>query len=91
MRCLKRRWEAIEASGELRRMNRAYIHFATQTNHMRQNTWANLNLKLDLAQALQEGHKFFLSANSVLLTEGPIPLKYLKPINKADLPSTADL
>ena len=87
--CLKCRWEAIEATGELRRMNRAYIHFATQINHMRQNTWANLILKMDLAQALQEGHKFFLSANSVLLAEGPIPLKYLRPINKADLASTS--
>lgn len=66
-------------------MNRAYIHFATQTDHMRQNAWANVFLKLRLAQALQDGHQFFLSANHVLLTQGPIPLKHLEPINKDDI------
>ena len=81
------RWESIETSGELRRMNREYIHFATQSNHMRQNTWAKVFLRLDLAHALQEGHKFSLSANNVLLAQGPIPVKLLKPIGVEELSS----
>lgn len=66
-------------------MNRDYIHFATQTDHMRKNSWANVFLKLKLARALQEGYQFFLSANNVLLAQGPIPLELLEPINKEDL------
>lgn len=42
------RWEAIQSSGELRRMSRMHIHFATQPHHMRNNSWASVLLKLKL-------------------------------------------
>ncbi len=42
-----------QESGELRRMSRTHIHFATAGLHMRRNAWADVLLLLDLNRALQ--------------------------------------
>lgn len=42
----RRRWQAIQDSGELRRMSRTHIHFATQPNHLRANSWATVLLQV---------------------------------------------
>ena len=42
------RWEAIQKSGELSRMKRTHIHFATLPGHLRQNQWATVHLQLNL-------------------------------------------
>lgn len=42
------RWQAIQQSGELRRMARTHIHFATEPHHLRRNKWANVLLRLHL-------------------------------------------
>lgn len=42
----RRRWRAIQDSGELRRMSRTHIHFATQPNHLRANSWATVLLQV---------------------------------------------
>ena len=77
-------WAAIQATGELRRMNRTHIHFATRPHMIRKNTWAKVWLKLDLVGAMEAGHDFHLSTNDVLLAEGPLPLSFVKRINKMD-------
>mmetsp|Transcript_35605 Transcript_35605/g.79125 ORF Transcript_35605/g.79125 Transcript_35605/m.79125 type:complete len:247 (+) Transcript_35605:133-873(+) len=77
----KEGWQGIQDSGELRRMNRTHIHFATKQHHMRKNTWANVFLQLDLAAALAAGHGFVLSANDVLLCEGPLPVQFVSLID----------
>ena len=79
------RLQAIQRTGELRRMARTHIHFATEARHMRVNAWATVLLKLDLSKALQEGYKFHQSSNGVILAEGPIPVKLLTPVTKDDL------
>eukprot|EP00775_Hariotina_reticulata_P004669 gene4669-4922_t len=71
-------WDAIQASGELRRMQRTHIHFATQPDLLRNNRWAAVKLKLKLAEALAAGRQFFLSTNNVLLTEGPLPVEFVE-------------
>ncbi|KAL3137109.1 hypothetical protein ABBQ32_006687 [Trebouxia sp. C0010 RCD-2024] len=77
--------EAIQKTGEIRRMARTHIHFASEACHMRANAWANVLLKLDLEKALKEGYKFFRSSNGVVLTEGPIPVKLLMPVTKDEV------
>ena len=42
------RWQAIQASGELRAMSRTHIHFASKPDHMRKNKWADTLLRLKL-------------------------------------------
>eukprot|EP00798_Chlamydomonas_sp_ICE-L_P001298 gene1298-32649_t len=79
-------WAAIQASGELSRMKRTHIHFATQAHLARKNSWANVILQLDLEAALADGYEFWLSANDVLLCEGPLPVKYVKQIERSELP-----
>lgn len=79
------RLEAIQKTGEIRRMARTHIHFASESHHMRTNAWANVLLKLNLEKALKEGYKFFRSSNGVVLTEGPIPVKLLIPVTKDEL------
>jgi 2'-phosphotransferase len=79
-------WAAIQASGELRRMSRTHIHFATSPAHMRGNSWATVILRLDLAAALAAGQRFFLSANRVLLCEGPLPVALVQQVALAELP-----
>jgi hypothetical protein len=54
-----RSWAAIQASGELRRMGRTHIHFATAAHHQRANRWATVLLLLDLPAAMAEGLEFF--------------------------------
>jgi hypothetical protein len=79
-------WAAIQASGELRRMSRTHIHFATSAAHMRGNSWATVILRLDLEGALAAGQRFCLSANQVLLCEGPLPVALVKQVQLGELP-----
>lgn len=79
-------WEDIRASGELRSMARMHIHFATQPHMMRANSWANVLLQLDLAGAMAAGHRFFMSDNQVLLTEGPLPVAFVHQVQALELP-----
>lgn len=41
-------WQAIQDSGELHKMSRTHIHFATQPHLLRANKWANVLLRLRL-------------------------------------------
>lgn len=75
-------WKAIQDSGNLLRMQRTHIHFATAPHHLRKNKWAELYLKLNLAGALAAGHTFFLSSNGVLLTEGPLPIAFVEQLER---------
>ncbi|EFN52361.1 hypothetical protein CHLNCDRAFT_138778 [Chlorella variabilis] len=79
-------WKAIQDSGELRRMSRTHVHFGTEPGHLRRNSWATVLLRLDLRQAMQDGHAFFLAANGVLLCEGPLPARYLEQVQRDALP-----
>jgi 2'-phosphotransferase len=54
------RWKAIQESGELRRMSRTHIHFATRPDHQRKNNWARVLLLLDLRAAMDAGIEFYL-------------------------------
>lgn len=78
-------WNTIKACGELRRMNRTHIHFATELHLLRSNSWANVFLLLKLQEALAAGHCFFLSANGVLLCEGPLPVGFVEVVPEAEL------
>jgi 2'-phosphotransferase len=78
-------WESIQESGELRSMSRTHLHFATKASHMRKNAWATVYLRLKLKEAINDGHKFFLSSNGVLLTPGPLPIQYVQHIEGANL------
>lgn len=79
-------WRAIQSSGELKRMKRTHIHFATKPSHMRRNDWANILLQLDLKAAMEAGHSFSVSTNEVLLCEGPLPVAFVKRVPSNDLP-----
>ncbi|GFR40809.1 hypothetical protein Agub_g1428 [Astrephomene gubernaculifera] len=79
-------WEAIQGSGQLLRMKRTHIHFATQPHHLRKNKWAEVLLRLDLEAAMAQGLKFFLSSNGVLLCEGPVPVDVVRKVELEDLP-----
>jgi 2'-phosphotransferase len=78
-------WQAIQQSGELRRMSRCHIHFATRPQHLRNNQWANVFLLLKLQEALNAGHILLLSTNGVLLCEGPLPVQYIQRVSYNDL------
>ncbi|KXZ44296.1 hypothetical protein GPECTOR_70g527 [Gonium pectorale] len=79
-------WEAIKSSGQLLRMKRTHIHFATQPHHMRKNKWAEVFLRLDVQAALEAGHKLSMSSNGVLLCEGPMPVELVSKVELDDLP-----
>lgn len=79
-------WQAIQQNGELCRMGRCHIHFATLPQHLRRNQWANVFLLLDLKRALNDGYIFMLSTNDVLLCEGPLPVQYVQYVSYEDLP-----
>eukprot|EP00878_Enallax_costatus_P005634 GHUV01005908.1.p1 GENE.GHUV01005908.1~~GHUV01005908.1.p1 ORF type:complete len:258 (+),score=62.80 GHUV01005908.1:94-774(+) len=78
-------WEAIQDSGQLLRMSRTHIHFATSPELLRTNKWANVLLKVKLQDALAAGHEFFLSSNDVLLCEGPLPIEFVEVISREQL------
>lgn len=78
-------WQEIQACGELRRMSRTHIHFATSRALMRANSWVQVLLLLDLQGALASGHAFWLSANGVLLCEGPLPVQFVREVSAAEL------
>eukprot|EP00050_Salpingoeca_kvevrii_P021168 m.107191 g.107191 ORF g.107191 m.107191 type:complete len:208 (+) comp9209_c0_seq3:101-724(+) len=75
----KRFLPAIMASG-LNRMKRNHIHFANgrqAASGMRHS--CNVLIHLDLDKALEDGIKFYISANGVILSpgiDGAIPTKY---------------
>lgn len=75
-----------QESGELRRMSRTHIHFATEGRHLRRNRWAQVLLRLDVAATLAGGHELALAANGVLLAEGPVPVAFVRRIERAELP-----
>ncbi|KAG2433476.1 hypothetical protein HYH02_012594 [Chlamydomonas schloesseri] len=79
-------WSAIQSSGELRRMKRTHVHFATAPHHLRVNKWAEVYLRLDLQAALDSGLQFGLSSNGVLLCEGPVPVALVKQVALDELP-----
>eukprot|EP01026_Neomeris_dumetosa_P014747 TRINITY_DN15434_c2_g1_i2.p1 TRINITY_DN15434_c2_g1~~TRINITY_DN15434_c2_g1_i2.p1 ORF type:complete len:221 (+),score=18.59 TRINITY_DN15434_c2_g1_i2:50-712(+) len=70
-------WASIQQSGQLLRMDRTHIHFATEAVHLRKNSWAKVFLKLNIEKALEDGIQLWRSTNGVLLAEGPIPVSYL--------------
>eukprot|EP01025_Chloroclados_australasicus_P027876 TRINITY_DN27580_c0_g1_i4.p2 TRINITY_DN27580_c0_g1~~TRINITY_DN27580_c0_g1_i4.p2 ORF type:complete len:239 (-),score=25.51 TRINITY_DN27580_c0_g1_i4:861-1475(-) len=74
-------WQAIQESGQILRMNRTHIHFATIAAHVRRNNWAQIFLVLDVDQALKDGIQLYRSTNGVLLAEGPIPISYIQQHN----------
>lgn len=79
-------WRRIRTCGELRRMSRTHIHFASQPKHLRGNDWACVLLKVDLKRAVEDGIGFCRAANGVVLSEGPIPLRYLSRVRFGQLP-----
>ncbi|GMH40767.1 hypothetical protein BSKO_08671 [Bryopsis sp. KO-2023] len=83
----KKSWEEIQSAGALDKMRRTHIHFATLGSHMRSNSWANTLLRLKTQEAMEAGHKFYLSDNSVLLTEGPLPIEFVEHIDPSDIPA----
>ena len=78
----KQGWRAIQQNGELHRMSRCHIHFATRPQHLRNNQWANVLLVLKLEEALNDGYIFMLSTNGVLLCEGPLPIQYVQYVKR---------
>lgn len=78
-------WEAIRADGCLRHMSRTHIHFATAAAHLRKNSWVAIALLLDLPAALAAGHAFWQAANGVLLTEGPLPLEFVRQVSLTEV------
>eukprot|EP00882_Tetradesmus_deserticola_P008106 GHRQ01008540.1.p2 GENE.GHRQ01008540.1~~GHRQ01008540.1.p2 ORF type:complete len:159 (+),score=92.93 GHRQ01008540.1:246-722(+) len=81
----KEGWAAIQASGSLLRMSRSHIHFATQPQLLRVNSWASVLLRLKLQEALDAGHKFYMSCNGVLLCEGPLPVQFVEQLQQQDI------
>jgi len=82
----KKNFQRIAESGELRRMNRQHVHFSTKSVHLRRDSLAAVLLQVDLPAALASGLQFFRSTNDVVLTPGPVPLQYLKQIDRSQLP-----
>jgi RNA 2'-phosphotransferase, Tpt1 / KptA family len=76
---------SMQADGVLRRMSRTHIHFATAAGHLRRNSWVAVALQLDLPAALAAGHTFFRAANGVLLTEGPLPVSFVRQVAPEDI------
>jgi 2'-phosphotransferase len=79
-------WENIQRCGEVRRMNRTHVHFASEPRHLRQDERAQVLLKVDLGGAIEHGVEFCKASNGVVLTEGPVPARFLQPVNWGDLP-----
>ena len=76
-------WDSIQKCGELRRMTREHVHFATEHHMLREQKGSSgVALKLDLKRALEAGHEFRLSSNKVLLTKGPLPVEFLTPVDR---------
>lgn len=84
-------WPLIKAEG-LKRMNRIHIHFAPGMpkeegviSGMRGS--CDIIIEIDMEAAMKDGIPFFISTNSVLLTEGVeglLPAKYIKKVMKKD-------
>lgn len=73
----KKNLENIKKEG-LKPMSRKHVHFATKMSMVRKD--ANLFLELNLKNLLEDGYRFYMSDNNVILTESIIPFKYLKVI-----------
>ncbi|KAI7842738.1 hypothetical protein COHA_003667 [Chlorella ohadii] len=78
-------WQKIQESGELLRMNRQHIHFASEPKHLRANEWACILLKVDLKGAIEAGIPFCKAANGVVLSEGPIPTRFVHRVKASTL------
>ncbi|KZP30500.1 hypothetical protein FIBSPDRAFT_814795 [Athelia psychrophila] len=80
-------WESIQTQG-LSRMNRNHIHLAQGVpgdaviSGMRHS--AQILIYIDLARALAAGQQFFISANGVVLCEGPIPPRFFARVDGKD-------
>lgn len=82
-------WPAIEKEG-LRRMTRLHMHFAPGypkeqgvISGMRGS--CDFIIEIDMAAAIKDGIKFFISTNNVILTEGidgTLPPKYFKKVTE---------
>jgi putative RNA 2'-phosphotransferase len=75
------RWQRIQSSGGLSRMNRHHVHLSPDTETARRvagrhRKEAPLVLRVDAAAMQAAGHTFFISANSVYLTDA-VPLAFL--------------
>ena len=71
----RKAWKLIEESGGLSRMQRRHIHFSSEEfgskqmiSGMRSN--AQVLISIDLKKALENGYKFYVSLNKVILTRG---------------------
>lgn len=49
---LPRSWEKIQRSGELRRMHRTHVHFASEPKHLRGDEWASVLLQVPRQRCL---------------------------------------
>ena len=67
-------------------MHRTHIHFASEPRHLRGDEWASVLLRVDLAAALGAGVPFCRAANGVVLSEGPVPRRFLERVGLGDLP-----
>lgn len=71
---------AIQKTG-LSRMTRKHIHMTTGLIGEVQSGFrgdCDVLLYIDTEKAMHDGHKFYLSDNGVVLTEGPLDYKYVK-------------
>ncbi len=70
----------IKKSG-LNKMSRTHIHFASKPNAISGfRSDSAVLIHVDMASAMADGIEFFMSANEVILSPGPIDPKYFKKI-----------
>lgn len=78
----RERWQRIQASGGLSRMNRHHVHLSPDTETARRVAERHcketpLVLRVDAAAMRAGGHSFFIAANGVYLTDA-VPLAFLE-------------
>jgi len=70
----------IKKSG-LNKMSRTHIHFASKPNAISGfRSESTVLIHVDMGAAMEDGIEFFMSANQVILSPGPIDPKYFKQI-----------
>jgi 2'-phosphotransferase len=70
----------IKRSG-LNKMSRTHIHFASKPNAISGfRSESTVLIHVDMGAAIADGIEFFMSANQVILSPGPIDSKYFKEI-----------
>jgi 2'-phosphotransferase len=66
---------------KLNKMSRTHIHFASEPNAISGfRASSSVLIHIDTVSAMSDGIKFFMSDNGVILSEGPIDLKYFSKI-----------